>query len=825
MAHAQDGPTIPNKITLPLLPLRDIVVFPSQIVTLFVGRDKSMKAVEEALSSGKLILLAAQRKAAVNDPAEADIHRLGTVATLAQVLRYPNETIRLKVQGVARARIGKFQKRRGCFMVKAELCHDAPHDHLRAEALVRTVRSSFEEYTRLNKKIDPAQATALHGIEDAGVISDVVAGNLGSVKLAERQGLLEQLDPIDRLDTVLKLIASEIEILQIQRRLRSKIRKQMDRDQKEYYLNVQKQMINKELGEGDEFQTEMKEIEEKIGKKALSEEAKTKCDREVRKLKLMSPMSAESAVIRNWLDWVLSTPWKERTREDISLKDAQVILDEDHYGLRKVKDRIIEYIAVQQLSGENRGPILCLVGPPGVGKTSMGRSVARACGRKFTRVSLGGVRDEAEIRGHRRTYIGAFPGKIIHGMKRAGVSDPVFLLDEVDKMTVDFRGDPASALLEVLDPEQNSTFNDHFLDLDYDLSQVMFITTANTVEDIPIPLLDRMELIELPGYTDEEKIQIAMQFLVPKQRKQTGLESIPVEMGEDAVRVILDQYTREPGVRNLEREIASVMRKITRRILEDERQDDPPSIRVGRDMVTELLGVPKFHRPRPERRDQVGLAWGLAVTRHGGEILAVEVAVVPGKGKLMLTGKLGDVMQESAQAALSYVRSRAERLGIDPAFHQQHDIHIHLPEGAVPKDGPSAGITIAACLVSSLLKAPLSHRVAMTGEITLRGRVLPIGGVKDKILAAAREHIRNVVMPRENRNDLKEVSRNVLQGMRIVLVDSVDDVLREVLVHDGVEELFPTRGTVLEYAADDPSTPAEPGDLEEEASWELGKTE
>jgi ATP-dependent Lon protease len=823
MAEPPDGPTIPSKITLPLLPLRDIVVFPSQVVTLFVGRDKSMKAVEEALSSGKLIFLSAQRKASVNDPVEADIHRVGTVATLAQVLRYPNETIRLKVQGVARARIGKFQKRRGCFMVRADLCHDEPHDPLRAEALVRTVRASFEEYARLNKKIDPGQANALHGVDDPGTISDIVAGNLGSAKLAERQGLLEQFDPIDRLDTVLKLIASEIEILQIQRRLRSKIRKQMDRDQKEYYLNVQKQMINKELGEGDEFQSELKEIEEKIAKKSLSEEAKTKSERELRKLKLMSPMSAESAVIRNWLDWVLSVPWNEPTQEHVSLNHAEQILDEDHYGLRKVKDRIIEYIAVQQLSGENRGPILCLVGPPGVGKTSMGRSVARSCGRRFTRVSLGGVRDEAEIRGHRRTYIGAFPGKIIHGMKRAGVSDPVFLLDEVDKMTVDFRGDPASALLEVLDPEQNNAFNDHFLDVDYDLSKVMFITTANTVEDIPIPLLDRMELIELPGYTDEEKMQIATRFLIPKQRKQAGLESVPVEMGEDAVRIILDQYTREPGVRNLEREIASVMRKITRRILEREEREDPPPIQVGRDMVTELLGVPRFHRPRPERRDQVGLAWGLAVTRHGGEILAVEVAVVPGKGKLMLTGKLGDVMQESAQAALSYVRSRAERLGIDPAFHQDHDIHVHLPEGAVPKDGPSAGITIAACLVSSLLKAPLSHRVAMTGEVTLRGRVLPIGGVKDKILAAARERIPSVILPRENRKDLKDIPRNVLQGMRIVIVDHVDDVLREVLVHERVEEIFPTSGTVLEYAADDPGAPDSTQEAEHEVGWELEK--
>ena len=822
MAREPDGSTIPKKLSLPLLPLRDIVVFPSQVVTLFVGREKSMKAVEEALSSGKLIFLAAQRKASVNDPADSDIHRLGTVATLAQVLRYPNETIRLKVQGVARARINRFQKKRGCFMVRADICQDLPHDRVRAEALVRTVRSSFEEYARLNKKIDAGQASTLHTIEDPGVISDMAAGSLGSAKLAERQGLLEQLDPVERLDAVLKLIASEIEILQIQRRLRSRIRKQMDRDQKEYYLNVQKQMINKELGEGDEFQAELKEIDEKIGAKALSEEARSKCERELRKLKLMSPMSAESAVVRNWLDWVLSIPWQEPTQEHVQLTRAQEILDEDHYGLRKVKDRIVEYIAVQQLSGENRGPILCLVGPPGVGKTSMGRSVARACGRQFTRVSLGGVRDEAEIRGHRRTYIGAFPGKIIHGMKRAGVSDPVFLLDEVDKMTVDFRGDPASALLEVLDPEQNNAFNDHFLDVDYDLSKVMFITTANTLEDIPIPLLDRMELIELPGYTDEEKMQIASRFLVPKQKKHAGLENIPVEMREEALRIILDQYTREPGVRNLEREIGSVMRKITRRILEEEKQDDPPHVRVGRDMVTELLGVPRFHRHRQEKRDQVGLAWGLAVTRHGGEILAVEVAVVPGKGKLLLTGKLGDVMQESAQAALSYVRSRADRLGIDPAFHTSNDIHIHLPEGAVPKDGPSAGITIATCLVSALLRRPVSHRVAMTGEVTLRGRVLPIGGVKDKILAAARERIPYVILPRDNRKDLKEIQRNVLQGMRIVIVDHLDDVLREALVHENIEELFPTRGTVLEYAADDPGTPESPEEPDaEEITWEL----
>ncbi len=824
MSHKPGGPELPSRLTLPLLPLRDIVVFPSQVITLFVGRERSMVAVEEALASGKLIFLAAQKSSAVNEPDEDDMHRVGTVATLVQVLRYPNETIRLKVQGVTRARVAKFVTQKGCMVARVDVIEDGPHDPVKAEALARTVRTSFEEYARLNKKIDQGQIAALASVEDPGTLSDTVAGHLGSVKLSDRQDLLELTEPMARLDVVLKLLSSEIEILQIQRRLRSKIRKQMDRDQKEYYLNVQKQMINKELGEGDEFQGEIKEIEERLETRSLSDEARGKCERELRKLKLMSPMSAESAVIRNWLDWILAVPWSERTHEKVPLVRAAEILDEDHFGLRKVKDRILEYIAVAQMSGENRGPILCLVGPPGVGKTSMGRSIARACGRTFTRVSLGGVRDEAEIRGHRRTYIGAFPGKIIYGMKRAGVSDPVFLLDEVDKMTVDFRGDPAAALLEVLDPEQNQAFVDHFLDVDFDLSQVMFITTANSMDGIPIPLLDRMELIELPGYTDDEKMQIGIRFLVPKQIRQNGLGDRPLTVTQDAVRIILERYTREPGVRNLEREIASVMRKIVRRILEQEREETSPEIRIDGNLVVELLGVPRFYRSRPERQDHVGLAWGLAVTRHGGEILSVEVAVVPGKGNLLLTGKLGDVMQESAQAALSYVRGRVDKLGIDPSFHTSYDVHIHMPEGAVPKDGPSAGITMCACLVSSLTGCAIRHDVAMTGEITLRGRILPIGGVKDKVLAAAREHIGTVVLPRENRKDLKEIPRNVLEGMRIVIVDHMDEVLREVLVSDRIEQLFPTRGTVLEYAADDPEpAPDEDETAGDEIGWEAGR--
>jgi ATP-dependent Lon protease len=819
MTRRPDGSLLPNRLSLPLLPLRDIVVFPSQVVTLFVGRERSMLAVEEALGNGKLIFLSAQRKASVNDPGEEDVYRLGTVATLVQVLRYPNDTIRLKVQGVGRGRIQKFVSGKGYLHVRAEVIEDAPHDPVRAEALGRTVCSSFEEYARLNKKIDRDESSTVVAQEDAGALSDMVAGHLTSVKLTDRQELLEQTDPVVRLDNVLKLLASEIEILQIQRRLRSKIRKQMDRDQKEYYLNVQKQMINKELGEGDEFQNEIKEIEEKLGSLSLSEEAAGKCEREIRKLKLMSPMSAESAVIRNWMDWILAVPWGEQTRESVALGRAAEILDEDHHGLRKVKDRVLEHIAVQQLSGENRGPILCLVGPPGVGKTSMGRSIARACGRSFTRVSLGGVRDEAEIRGHRRTYIGAFPGKIIYGMKRAGVVDPVFLLDEVDKMTVDFRGDPAAALLEVLDPEQNQAFVDHFLDVDYDLSKVMFITTANSVDGIPFPLLDRMELIDLPGYTDEEKLEIGKCFLMPKQKALNGLESLPVTVTDDALAVIMDRYTREPGVRNLEREIASVMRKVVREILERGGPEEAGEVTVDAERVVTLLGVPRFHRPRPERHDQVGLALGLAVTRHGGELLAVEVAIVPGRGKLMLTGKLGDVMQESAQAALSYVRGRADRLGIDASFHTERDIHVHLPEGAVPKDGPSAGITIASSLASSLLGCRLRHDVAMTGEITLRGRVLPVGGTKEKVLAAARDGITDVILPRENRKYLEEVPREALTGMRIVLVDHMDEVLREVLIHDRVEEMFPERGLVVEYAQDDPDVSVV---REDELGEELG---
>jgi ATP-dependent Lon protease len=788
---------IPQKLTAPLLPLRDLVVFPNQVSTLFIGRARSLYAVDEAAGGRKLVLLSAQKKAQLDHPTEDDVFRVGTLCGILQVMRYPNETAKIQYQGLARAKIIRFQKARQFFSVDMEIIREPKVDVLKEEALMRSLMSYFDHYVKVNKKISPDLLDDFLKIRRLGVLADAVAASMTSSKIVDKQMLLEEKDPVLRAERLIELMMAEIEIMNVQRRIQTRIKRQMDRDQKEYYLSLQKQAISKELGEGDEFQTEFKELEDRIKEKKLSQEAKVKAERELKKLKMMSPMSSEAAVIRNYLDWLVAIPWGEIADENIDIQRAARILDEDHYGLEKVKERILEYIAVGRLVGKVKGPILCLVGPPGVGKTSLGSSIARACGRKFVRVSLGGVRDEAEIRGHRRTYIGAYPGKIIYGMKRAGASNPVFLLDEVDKMTVDYRGDPAAALLEVLDPEQNGTFVDHFLDVEYDLSNVMFVTTANTVEGIPLPLLDRMEVLELPGYTEIEKFHIARKFLIPKQLKACGIESLAVTITDAAMRKLIRRYTREAGVRNLERELSSLCRKLARKVLERPAMKNEP-IRVTGGRLTGYLGVPRYRVGFREKSDEIGLCNGLAYTSYGGDILQVEVSIVRGKGNLLLTGKLGEVMRESGQAAVSYLRKKASILNVDPEFYQKNDIHIHLPEGAVPKDGPSAGITIATALVSAVLGVPARKSVALTGEITLRGKVLQVGGIKEKLIAAARGRVSTVIMPRGNRKNLKELPGSVLSKLRIILVDHMDEVLRDALSMDEIEKIFPVRGTVLE---------------------------
>lgn len=788
---------LPSKLTAPLIPLRDIVIFPGRISTLFIGRNKSIHAVEEAVSGRKLILLSAQKKAGVDHPGGEDMFRVGTLCGILQVLRYPNDTMKIQYQGLARAKITRFQNNRRFINVDMEIMKEPAVDPVKGEALTRSIMSTFNHYVKVNKKLSPDVIDNMSGIKELGVLADAISASLTSSKITDKQFLLEEKDPVTRAERLIELMTSEIEIMNVQRRIQTRIKRQMDRDQKEYYLGLQKQAISKELGESDEFQAEFKELEENIATKKLSKEARLKAGRELKKLKMMSPMSSEAAVIRNYLDWLVSIPWGEVSNEDIGVKRAAEILDEDHYGLEKVKERIVEYIAVGRLVGKVRGPILCLVGPPGVGKTSLGSSIARACGRKFVRVSLGGVRDEAEIRGHRRTYIGAYPGKIIYGIKRAGVVNPVFLLDEIDKMTVDYRGDPAAALLEVLDPEQNNTFVDHFLDIEYDLSDVMFVTTANTVEGIPLPLLDRMEVLELPGYTEIEKYHIARKFLVPRQEKACGVDKLEITITGGAMRKLIRRYTREAGVRNLEREISSILRKLARRFLEKPDMNKEP-VKITRGKLTSLLGVPKYRVGMREKGDEVGLCNGLAYTSYGGDILQVEVTIVSGEGKLLLTGKLGEVMQESGRAAVSYLRKKASVLKVDPDFYQKKDIHIHLPEGAVPKDGPSAGITIATALTSAILGVPVRKNVALTGEITLRGKVLPVGGIKEKLIAAVRGRISTVVMPRDNRKNLKELPRSVMRKLTIILVDYMDEVLRESLVMEGIENIFPVRGKVIE---------------------------
>ena len=800
---------------LPLLPLRDIVVFPHMVVPLFVGREKSINALARAKEAGRNIALAAQREAKNVDPTPEDIYRMGTVGTIVQMLKLPDGTVKVLVEGKHRVEIKNFEETGDVYMVGLKNVESDEPVTKEIEAQMRLAKSTFEGYTKLNKRIPPEMLVTLQTVNDPSHLADSIAAHI-SMKLPEKQKLLEILKPSQRLRYLQELMLGEIDILQMQKKIRSRVKKQMEKNQREYYLNEQMQAIQKELGGRDEFKSEVNELAAKIEEKNLPDEPKERIKKELKKLKLMPPMSAEATVVRNYIDWILSIPWREASPDKLDISDAERILDEDHYGLKKPKERILEYLSVQALVGKVKGPILCLVGPPGVGKTSLARSVARATDRSFVRISLGGVRDEAEIRGHRRTYIGALPGKIIQGMKRAGTTNPVFLLDEIDKLSSDFRGDPASALLEVLDPEQNNTFQDHYLDMDYDLSSVMFITTANTMHGVQPALKDRMEVIELPGYTEWEKSIIAKKFLIPKQSEENGLQDVDVHFTENAVKTLVHCYTKESGVRNLEREISSVCRKVAKQVVETRMKENRevrnkgkqekldrdggtsekkgtgkkgkkksaekrPKFRIDPKKIKSYLG-PHKHRPgKREKKNDIGLVHGLAVTFYGGDLLPAEVVVLPGKGKLVLTGKQGEVMQESAHAAMGYVRSRVEMLGLDPEFYQKVDVHIHMPEGAIPKDGPSAGIALVTAVVSALCRVPARADVAMTGEVTLRGRVLPIGGLKEKVLAAHRGDVSTVLLPKENKKDIKDIPSRVLKELNLVFVEHMDDVLREAL--------------------------------------------
>ncbi|MBK8253388.1 MAG: endopeptidase La [Polyangiaceae bacterium] len=781
---------------LPLLPLRDIIVFPHMVSQLFVGRERSIAALDEAMSKNKEIFLAAQKNAKTNEPTEEDIFSVGSVGVIMQLLRLPDGTVKVLIEGKRRARIKKYIAEESFFVVEYTEIDEKPATGVESLALMRSVQSTFEQYVKLNKKIQPEVLMSVQAIDDASRLSDTIIANLPTVKLTDRQEMLETDDAHRRLERLIELLQSEVEILQVEKKIRSRVKKQMEKTQKEYYLNEQMQAIQKELGGGerDEWKNELSEIEEQLKTKALSKEALAKVKKELKKLKMMHPTSAEATVVRNYIDWVMDLPWGEKTEEQFDLELAEKILNEDHYGLEKIKERIIEYLAVQALTKKLKGPVLCFVGPPGVGKTSLAKSIARATGRKFVRLSLGGVRDEAEIRGHRRTYIGALPGKIIQSLKKAGSNNPVFLLDEVDKMSSDFRGDPAAALLEVLDPEQNHSFNDHYIDLDYDLTDVMFLTTANTLRGIPVPLQDRMEIIQLSGYTEFEKLHIAERYLIPRQRKECGLDDISMEITEGAVRTIIHHYTKESGVRSLEREIAGVCRKVARHVVKEGKSQH---IEITAKAVPKYLGVPKFKMGKAEEANEIGLVNGLAVTQTGGDLLPTEASIVPGKGKLQLTGLLEKGMEESGMAAMSFVRSRLEKMKLSTDVYQKVDVHVHFPE-FVPKDGPSAGVTMVTAIVSALLKVKVRRDLAMTGEITLRGRVLAIGGVKEKLLAAHRGGVTTVVLPKDNRKDLREVPRRVLKSLRLVLVDRVDDVLREALLVDNIDDMFP-RGDVIEY--------------------------
>ena len=759
----------------PVLPLRDIVVFPHMIVPLFVGREKSIKALEEVMRSDTFILLATQKNASDDDPATNSIFEVGTLASVLQLLKLPDGTVKVLVEGAQRGKVLKYTDRSDYYEASAVVLEDVLGEKVEVEALARSVITEFENYVKLNKKVSPEVVGVVQQIEDYAKLADTVASHL-AVKIPDKQGILETMSVAERLEKVLGLMESEISVLQVEKRIRTRVKRQMEKTQREYYLNEQMKAIQKELGD-EEGRDELAELEDKIKKTKLSKEAREKATHELKKLRQMSPMSAEATVVRNYLDWLLSIPWNKKSKVKKDLPLAQQILDHDHYGLEKVKDRIVEYLAVQARTNKLKGPILCLVGPPGVGKTSLGRSIARATGREFVRQSLGGVRDEAEIRGHRRTYIGSLPGKIISNIKKAGTSNPLFLLDEIDKLGQDFRGDPSSALLEVLDPEQNSKFQDHYLELDYDLSDVMFVTTANSL-DMPQPLLDRMEIIRLEGYTEDEKVEIAKRHLIPKQVDAHGLKAEELVFTDEALRAIIRHYTREAGVRTLERELAKVARKSLRQILEGKAE----TVELTPERVGDYLGVRKFRYGMGEEEDQIGAVTGLAWTEVGGELLTIEAVTVPGKGQIKTTGKLGEVMQESIQAAMSFVKARAPAYGVKPSIFARKDIHVHLPEGAVPKDGPSAGIGMVTAMISTLTGVAVRRDIAMTGEVTLRGRVLPIGGLKEKLLAALRGGITTVLIPAENEKDLVELPTTVKEGLEIVPVDHVDEVLSRALV-------------------------------------------
>jgi len=771
-----EDPAIETAVTsdaLPVLPLRDVVVYPHMVIPLFVGREKSILALEQAMKVNKQILLLAQKQADVDDPQAKDLYQVGTIATILQLLKLPDGTVKVLVEGTERASVAELTAGDYFAAQVAPLGDTEQYEEREMDVLVRSVVSQFEQYVKLNRKVPPEILTSLAGIEQPGRLADTVAAHM-SLKLDAKQKVLEIQDVRRRLEHILALIEGEMDVLQIEKRIRGRVKQQMEKSQREYYLNEQMKAIQKELGEMDDAPNEIAELEKRIARAGMPKEARDKASSELAKLKLMSPMSAEATVVRNYIDWLVKCPWRKRTKVKHDIAAAEHVLNEDHFGLDKVKERIVEYLAVQQRVQTLKGPILCLVGPPGVGKTSLGQSIARATNRKFVRMSLGGVRDEAEIRGHRRTYIGSMPGKIVQNMVRTGVRNPLYLLDEVDKMAMDFRGDPSAALLEVLDPEQNSAFSDHYLEVDFDLSEVMFVCTANTL-NIPAPLLDRMEVIRLPGYTEDEKASIARRYLLPKQIKQNGLKPEEIKITDPAILDIIRHYTREAGVRNLERELSKICRKSVKELLLDTRRK---LITVAPKQVAKYLGVKRFRYGRAEENDHIGQVTGLAWTEVGGELLTIEAAIVPGKGKLTHTGQLGEVMQESIQAAMTVVRSRAAVLGLDPEFYQKADVHIHVPEGATPKDGPSAGVGMCTALVSALTRIHVRGDVAMTGEITLRGEVLPIGGLKEKLLAAHRGGIRTVLIPDENVKDLVEIPNNIKGGLEIKPVKWIDEVLQ-----------------------------------------------
>jgi ATP-dependent Lon protease len=763
--------------TLPLLPLRGLLVYPTMVLHLDVGREKSVKALEKAMVEDNLILLVTQKEVHIEEPSPDEIYQVGTISRVKQMLKLPNGTIRVLVEGLERARIKEITSVEEYYQVIVEPMENEVEDTPEVEALMRTALNHFEQYIRLSKKLTPETLATVMDIDDPGRLADVIASHL-PLKLENKQEILEQSSVKERLETLLHFLNNEKEVLELERKIGQRVKKQMEKTQKEYYLREQMKAIQKELGEKEGRMGEAQELRKQLEQTEVPSSVRTKIEKEIERLEKMPTAAAEGSVIRTYIDWLLALPWTKATEDNLDIGRAQKILDEDHYGLEKVKERILEYLAVQKLVQKLKGPILCLVGPPGVGKTSLARSIARSLGRNFVRISLGGVRDEAEIRGHRRTYVGALPGRIIQGMKTAGTINPVFLLDEIDKMASDFRGDPAAAMLEVLDPEQNSTFSDHYIEEPYDLSNVLFICTANTVHTIPRPLLDRMELITISGYTEIEKQQIAQNYLLPKQIKEHGLSKDKLQIQEDALLKIIRRYTRESGVRNLDRQIANIARKAAKLIVSGEKK----RVVVTPNTVENLLGKPKFRYGIAELEDQVGAVTGLAWTEVGGDTLTIEVTVLPGKGKLTLTGKLGDVMKESAQAAFSYIRSRAKELNIDPDFHEKTDVHIHFPEGAIPKDGPSAGISIATALVSALTGIPVSKEVGMTGEITLRGRVLPIGGLKEKSLSAHRAGLKKVICPKENEKDIDEIPESVRKDLKFILVSHMDEVLEHALV-------------------------------------------